>query len=143
MIILIIWRWCSLLWCTCCAVIIFRSWSTSSASTCLIILFWSSCSSILFCARFRCSTLIRCSSASVIISIRFSDTIVIRFYFSILIRRRRYSSASTIFTCLITLSRSTSLRCVLTLLISTRFSTSVLTSSTLSSLIIIFITRSS
>ncbi len=92
------------------------SCSTSSALSSLVVLIWSICTRFLI----SVSTLVRSSSTSIIVSIRFSDTIVIRFYFSILIRRRRYSSACTIFTRLSTLTRSTCLRCVLALLIITR-----------------------
>ena len=91
--------------------------STSSALSSLVVLIWSICSRILISARFRCSTLVRSSNPSVVISTWFSLVFITSL---VLIRRRRYSSACTIFTRLSTLTRSTCLRCVLTLLISTR-----------------------
>ncbi|EGS38196.1 hypothetical protein SEVCU116_0243 [Staphylococcus capitis VCU116] len=118
--LIILTTWCCLTRCTSRTVISIRSrstCSTSSALSSLVVLFWSICSRILISARFRCSTLVRSSNPSVVISTWFSLVFITSL---VLIRRRRYSSACTIFTRLSTLTRSTYLRCVLTLLIITR-----------------------
>ena len=96
--LIILTTWCCLTRSTSRTVISIRSrstCSTSSALSSLVVLIWSICSRILISARFRCSTLVRSSNPSVVISTWFSLVFITSL---VLIRRRRYSSACTIFT---------------------------------------------